>query len=68
MYAVKFHLNTQEMLPFWPCSSVGAKNMRKRRYKHITVVLCKKGLEEAVNTRNMRPFKIFKKMATMQTV
>ena len=43
-----------------------AKNMQKRFYKHIKVVLCKKRLQKTANIRKMRAFRKRPKMATMQ--
>ena len=43
-----------------------AKNILKRIYKHIILILCKKPLEKTPNIRQMRPFWILAKMASMQ--
>ena len=42
------------------------KTCEKRPYKHIRVVLCKKGLQKTANIRKMRAFWKWPKMATRQ--
>ena len=42
------------------------KTCKKRFYKHIKVVLCKKRLEKTANIQKMRAFEKFPKMATVQ--
>ena len=42
------------------------KTCDKRLYKHIRLVLCKKGLQKAANIWEMRPFWKLANMATMQ--
>ena len=43
-----------------------AKNVRKRLYDHIRVVVCKKPLQKSLNIRKMRAFWNWPKLATIQ--
>ena len=42
------------------------KTHQKPIYKHIILILCKKTLEKTPTIREMRPFGILAKMASMQ--